>query len=176
MEDFIFNDYASFKLENGEIIKALENSVITARFKHVYLIAEYIFNKKMDNEELNEDLEDIFDYAFDYLFTTYSNINMIYKDYFNSYKDMEKVAKTINLYLYTQDFIIEFIDDKNYNEDDKNKLEEFSDNVLKFIENHEEVEDGMFVMLDEMTEKMFSNYQSTLQIFYDIYLDLGLGE
>ena len=89
---------------------------------------------------------------------------------------MEKIAKTINLYLYTLDFITEFEDDPNYNENDKNKLEDFSNKVLEMIENHVDAEDGYFVMLDEMTSTMFSDYQSTLQLFYEIYLNLGLGE
>lgn len=176
MEDFVYNDYASFKMENGEIIKALENSIITARFKHVYEICEYIFDLKMKEEEISNDLDDIFEYAFDYLFTAYNNLNLLKKEFFKSYSEMEKIAKTINLYLYTLDFITEFEDDPNYNENDKNKLEDFSNKVLEMIENHVDAEDGYFVMLDEMTSTMFSDYQSTLQLFYEIYLNLGLGE
>lgn len=174
MEDFIYNDYSSFKIENGEMIKALENSIITARFKHVVMLADYIFELKMNDVEISNELEDIFSYAFDYIFTAYNNLKLLFEQYFTSYDEMIKIAKTINLYLYSLDFMLEFEDDENYNKDDYDKLELFSEGILKYIENHEEVEDGHFVLLDELTKNMFKDYVSTLGIFYDICVELNL--
>lgn len=176
MEDFVFNDYASFKIENGEIIKALENTIITARFKHVVMLADYIFDLKMNGTNLSTDLEDVFLFAFDYIFTAYENIKNIFDQYFTSYDDMIKIAETINLYLYALDFMVEFEDDPNYNEKDYSKLEAFSEEILNCISNNQKVEDGYFVLLDELTQPMFKEYVSTLGMFYDICLELGLVE
>lgn len=174
MEDFVFNDYASFKIENGEMIKALENTIITARFKHVVVLADYIFDLYSNGDNISTDLEDVFLFAFDYIFTAYENIKNIFEQYFTSYDDMIKISKTINLYLYTLDFMVEFEDDPNYNENDYSKLELFSEEILKFISKNQDVEDGYFVLLDELTKPMFKEYVSTLGMFYDICLELGL--
>lgn len=174
MDDFLYNDYASWKIENEELINGLKGSNIVSRFKHIYDVCEYIYNERINEKKIEIDLENIFDYGFDYLFSSYNNIELLYKEYFNSLKQMEKISKTINLYLYVQDFIIELENEEENVSENKKKLEDFSNQVLKYIKNHEEAPDEMFGLLDDLTYKMFKNYCGTIEIFYEIAQELGV--
>lgn len=173
----IYNDYDAWKLENIDLINELlkTNSAIIARFKHVILICDYLYQESTQ-KQLDEYLDVIFETAFNYLSAHIDTIsNILKKEYRGNIKGMEENAKTINLLLYTQDFENELDNIESANDSDKKKLGDFESKVLTYVENHTEVPDELFRILDDISLSIFDDdYQDTNSILYEAALNLNL--
>lgn len=173
----IYNDYDAWKLENIDLINELlkTNSAIIARFKHVILICDYLYQESTQ-KQLDEYLDVIFETAFNYLSAHIDTIsNILKKEYRGNIKGMEENAKTINLLLYTQDFENELDNIESANDSDKKKLGDFESQVLTYVENHTEVPDELFRILDDISLSIFDDdYQDTNSILYEVALNLNL--
>ncbi len=174
----IYSDYANWKFENFDLVNELINikSKIISRFTHVIDVVEYLYKKKMDNKDtFIEDEELIFDTAFNYLHDHFNTIKMIYSSIFNSdIKEMDKISKTINLLLYTNDFQQELMNTSPDNHAGYKNLCDFEEKILKSIEKKQEADDGYFGLLNDITSTLFEDYYGINEIMYDICLELGI--
>lgn len=173
----IYTDYGNWKFEQHELINTLITlkSKIITRFSHTILVVDYLYNKYVEEKKLDEDLEIIFESGFNYIHDHFMTISSILKsEYRGNIIEMDKNSKTINLLLYVQDFENELLNLKNYKQEDYDKLSNFEDTVNEYIERHEEIPDGYFGMLDDLTIQIFSDYQGVNEIMYEVALDLEL--
>lgn len=184
----ILTDYANWKIEKYDLIttlKELESNIIK-RYLNTINVLDYLYAKAVDNKEnLTEDEEVIFNTGFEYLDNNFITIEDILKDDFNNnIKAMEKCSKTVNLLLYIIDFEEELLN--NTSDDDKlikSDLEEFEkleNEVYDYLTKGQNVDDAMFVKLDELADKIFAKHQIEINpidsIFYQIAETLGLLE
>lgn len=174
----IYEDYENWKDENFDLINDLikMKSKIISRFSHVIAVVDYLYNKHEQEGSLEEYLEVIFEHGFDYLHDHFVTISTILqKEYRGNLVGMNEYAKTINLLLYTNDFQNELENDDNAKQEDLDKLNDFEQRVLSYIENHEEAPDEMFGLLNDITYNLFDeNYRSVNDILYDVALELDL--
>ncbi len=173
----IFDDYLSFKEDNLELIEFLiqNNSNIISRFKHVLAVVDYLHDQQSSIVKIEEDEEVIFTTGYEYIFRRFNFIQLVLEKVFNKdYIEMESFSKTINLLLYIHDFKedIEVVDEGN------TSFNKFEDSILKLLESKSNVEDAHFVMLDELSTKVFEDlkkdYYGINEIFYDIALEYAL--
>ena len=174
----IYEDYENWKDENFDLINDLikMKSKIISRFSHVIAVVDYLYNKHEQEGSLEEYLEVIFEHGFDYLHDHFVTISTILqKEYRGNLVGMNEYAKTINLLLYTKDFQNELENDDNAKQEDLDKLNDFEQRVLSYIEKHEEAPDEMFGLLNDITYNLFDeNYRSVNDILYDVALELDL--
>lgn len=173
----IYNDYDAWKLENIDLINALlkTNSAMIQRYKHVILVCDYLYSEST-KKTLDDYLDVIFETAFNYLSQHIDTIsNILKKEYRGNIKGMVENAKTINLLLYTQDFENELDNLESANDSDKKKLGDFESQVLTYVENHTEVPDELFRILDDISLSIFNDdYQDINSILYEVALNLNL--
>lgn len=177
----IYNDYLAFKEDKYELLEFLasKESNIIARFKHVIIVVDFIYEKHCSNIKLSNDEEDIITVGYEYIFSRMNLIDLMLTKIFNNNKDeMEKFSKTISLILYVNDFIDEVtIKDEN-NKESLDKLSQYEDKILKLLEKKEHATDVEFCMLNDISIDIFDElnieYYGLNEIFYDIALELGL--
>jgi hypothetical protein len=174
----IFEDYEDWKNENLDLINELIKlkSPIISRISHVIAVTDYIYNMYVQNQTVEDYLENIFEHGFDYLHDHFVTITTIlHKEYRNNLVGMNKIAKTINLLLYVNDFQNELENDENHKDDDEKKLSDFEQKVLEYIEKHEDAPDELFAVLDDITIDIFpSDYKSVNDILFEVAEQLGL--
>ncbi len=178
----IYTDYANWKFENYELIEELvkSKSIMISRFNIVIMVVDYLYEQVVNNNKKLEDFEEnIFDTGFNYIHDNFLTIRNILSSTFNNdIKSMEKIAKSINLLLYVNDFQNELLNlDKDCSKDLK-ILSDFEGQVIKLIENKENASDTMFSLLDDISIPIFEfhdiDYISVDQIFYDIALEYNI--
>jgi len=174
----IYEDYEDWKNENIELINELikMKSAIISRFSHVIAVTDYLYNEYMTNGSLEDYLENIFEHGFDYLHDHFVTISTILqKEYRGNLVGMNENAKTINLLLYVNDFQNELANEDDHKQSDLDKLSDFEQKVLEYIDKHQEVPDEMFGVLDDITFDIFDeNYKGVNEIMYDVALELNL--
>jgi hypothetical protein len=132
----------------------------------------------MTKGSLEDYLENIFEHGFDYLHDHFVTISTILqKEYRGNLVGMNENAKTINLLLYVNDFQNELANEDDHKQSDLDKLSDFEQKVLEYIDKHQEVPDEMFGVLDDITFDIFDeNYKGVNEIMYDVALELNLIE
>lgn len=182
----IFTDYANWKIEKYDLITTLKeiDSLIIIRYLNVLAVLDYLYDIVVEKKrKLTEDEEYIFSIGFEYLDNNFITIEELLRTYFNNnFKEMEQCSKTINLLLYTLDFEEELLnsvsDDDLTLQSDLKKLEDFEDSVDEYLKNKINVNDAMFVKLDEIVEKIFNKRRIEIQpidsIFYEIAEEYNL--
>ena len=182
----ILTDYANWKIEKYDLITTLNEleSNIIKRYLNTINVLDYLYAKVVDNkEDLTDDEEVIFNTGFEYLDNNFITIEDILKDDFNNnIKAMEKCSKTVNLLLYIIDFEEELLNSTN--DDDKlikldlEAFEKLENEVYDYLTKGQNVDDAMFVKLDELADKIFTKHQIEINpidsIFYQIAETLGL--
>ena len=162
----ILTDYANWKLEKYDLVTTLKelDSNIIKRYNNVIAVLDYLYSQVVDKKQtLSADEEVIFNTGFEYLDNNFITIEDVLNKYFNNnIKEAESCSKTINLILYTldlEDEFLNYVDDKDKNiKDDLKQFEDFLDEIYNYLENKKEVEDALFVKLDEMTIKIFNKH------------------
>lgn len=176
----IFEDYEDWKNENIDLINDLINmkSPIISRFSHVIAVTDYLYNQYQKNGNIEDYLENIFEHGFDYLHDHFVTISTILqKEYRGNLVGMNENAKTLNLLLYVNDFQNELANEDDHKQSDLDKLADFEQQVLSYVERHEEVPDELFGVLDDITFDIFDeNYKGVNEIMYDVALELDLIE
>ncbi|MGM9971523.1 MAG: hypothetical protein ACI35W_03880 [Anaeroplasmataceae bacterium] len=175
----LITDYGNWKFENYELIDTLikNNSNIIRRFPHVLIVVDHFYNLVTHkNYTLSKDEEVIFETGFNYVFEHFNTINLILTKYFNNnINEMERISKTINLLLYTNDFERELENKEKEDLTAIKKLNDFEQRVLKYIEQRLEAPDEMFALLNDITSSIFDEYYGINEIMYDISVELGLA-
>jgi hypothetical protein len=174
----IYLDYASWKAENKEFINKLvkTQSITIRRFSPVIAVVDYLFERVCNKEKLTQDEELFFSMGFDYIYDCFYKIKSILDFTFKSnYEEMEKCAKTINLLLYINDFQAEALElDKEPSE--MAELDALEDVVNKFLEQHDNVLDEHFALLNKITDELFMYDEITTidQIYSEIAISYGI--
>ena len=170
----IYEDYESFKHENYDLISTLvkHDSKIISRFSPVLMVVDYlsIQNKK---RKLTDDEYIFFSTGFDYIYDNFHLINTLFEFTFKKdMKEMEKLAKTINLLLYVN----EFIDEAKSNELSDNEIKpllEFKGKLIENIDKHKNIEDEYFVYVNELVDNLFASHNIELHTIDEIYYEIA---
>ncbi len=174
----IISDYTNWKFENYNLINTLIKlkSNIIRRFPHVLIIADYFYDLNVNkHHELDSVEEVIFSSAFNYLHEHFETISIILEKNFNgNIQELDKISKTINLLIYTNDFQRELDNLEDDHTNDKKKLADFETSVLKYIEAHLEAPDEMFGVLSDLTNSMFDEYYGVNDVLFDVAVELDL--
>lgn len=176
----IVTDYANWKFENFSLLDKLVklNSDIIKRFPHVILVCDYYYDKVTNNGyQLNREEETIFNAGFNYLYDHFSTLSLLLeRDFNNNIEELNKVGKTINLLIYTNDFQVEIENVDPNNTKAKKDLADFESKVLGYIETHTNAPDEMFAVLSDITTPIFDgNYYGVNEILYDVAEELGIA-
>lgn len=175
----IVTDYGNWKFDNYSLIDTLikKKSDIIRRFPHIIIVADYYYNKVVnDKQNLSKDEEVIFSTAFSYLHEHFNTIELILEKYFNKNIDeLDKIAKTINLLIYTNDFQNELENNPKLDTlSNRKKFSDFEEKVYKYIETHTNAPDEMFALLSDISSSIFDEYYGVNEILYDVASDLGI--
>lgn len=173
----IFEDYLNWKYENHELIQALvkKRSKTITRFTHVISVVDYLYDHR---NILTEDEKLIFSTGYDYIYDQFQMIGTILDCKFKKNIDeMEKYANTINLLLYINEFKSEVINQANI-KDQLSELNSLEDKVNKELDNKEDSFEEDYILLNDISYKIFERNGIELhtvdQIFYDIALEYDL--
>lgn len=175
MKDVMYTDYASWLLEKGDLIKKLkeDDSFIYERFKHVLDVIHHLYNRKVEQDNLDSEDENIFGVGFYYLFEQFENIDQLLKYiYDNDFNELNKHRKTIELLLNTLEFEndISFILDEP--EEEVDLFVQLQEEIFEFIEKKEEAPKELFDKLDKVSSEVYEDndldYYPIKEIFYDI--------
>lgn len=172
--DFIYNDYANWRIENDELLNNLfkEETIISTRFKHVFEATDFLYNRRIEDGNLKKEEENIFSFGFNYLFEQVGEIELLLEGYYNDFDEMNIEGKTISLLLYIHDFQNELSEDKAKTEE----LKKFENKVLDYVKRHEVVPDTIYALFDDLLMRLFpkNDYYGVADIFYDIAEELGI--
>lgn len=179
LDNLIYKDYASWKIENHEVIDIFKtnHSIIFERLEPVYVVLEHIFDLAVNHEEVDEDLETIFHVGFNYLNAQFDIIKIYFETLFQSKCD--DFANYSNLILYLL-FIFDIKSDLENNKIDSNiselnELETMIENmIMERTENFEYINDKMNETLKIVYSKMNYEYVSIIDIFVEIAENLNL--
>lgn len=179
-DEKMYHDYASWKMENHDLLKYLmdHNSDLILRFKHVIDVTDFLYDKLIDDETYSDEDDHIFETGFYYLYDQIEEIVKLLKIYNNNIKDLELRAKDVNLLLSTIDFQNELLSADDYEQKDMDQLVLFEQEVLNKLEKKEVIPFSMFEKLDSITLDMFSKhkieYYPINSIFLEIADELGI--
>ncbi len=170
----IYEDYESFKRENYDLISTLvkHDSKIISRFSPVLMVVDFL-NIEHKKRKLTEDEDVFFSTGFDYIYDNFHLINTLFDFRFKKdMKEMEKLAKTINLLLYVN----EFIDEAKSNEltDIEIKpLLELKGKIIQDIDSHKNIEDEYFVDVNETVDNLCASHNIELHTIDEIYYEIA---
>ena len=174
----IYTDYANWKFENFDFINNLvkNKSKSISRISSVIAVVDYLYEKYVENKKLAEDEEIFFSTGFDYIYDQFYLLKTLFELKFNnSFKEMEKYSKTINLLLYINEFQSEALEYENI---DITPLDDLEDKVNKCLDKKENAPDEYFQILNEVNESIFEKNNIEVhtmdQIFYEIAIEYGI--
>ena len=174
----IYTDYANWKFENFDFINNLvkNKSKSISRISSVIAVVDYLYEKYVENKKLTEDEEIFFSTGFDYIYDQFYLLKTLFELKFNnSFKEMEKYSKTINLLLYINEFQSEAFEYENI---DIAPLDDLEDKVNKCLDKKENAPDEYFQILNEVNESIFEKNNIEVhtmdQIFYEIAIEYGI--
>ena len=171
----IYTDYANWKFENFDFINNLvkNKSKSISRISSVIAVVDYLYEKYVENKKLTEDEEIFFSTGFDYIYDQFYLLKTLFELKFNnSFKEMEKYSKTINLLLYINEFQSEALEYENI---DISPLDDLEDKVNKCLDKKENAPDEYFQILNEVNESIFEKNNIEVhtmdQILYEIAIE-----
>ena len=176
----IFQDYEAWKHENYDLIWALvkKKSKTISRFAPVLAVVDYLSEQK-HKRNLDEDEELIFSTGFDFVYDQFHLIQTILELKFDkNIEEMEKYAQTINLLLYINEFQSELLSAPINDKSGLKLLDDLEDKVDVCLDKKENAPDEYFLILDEVTRKIFDingiEVHLIDQIFYEIAVEYGI--
>ena len=176
----IYQDYDAWKHENYDLIFTLvkNRSKTIRRFAPVICVVDYLSDQHR-KRSLTEDEEVFFSTGFDYIYDQFHVIQSILELKFDKNMDeMEKYSQTINLLLYINEFQAEILNAPIKDKSNIKMLDELEDKVNSCLDKKENAPDEYFLILDEVTEKIFEanniEVHTVDQIFYEIAVEYGI--
>lgn len=179
MDEFVLKDYASWKLENYEMLEEFKHNSnpIYERLEPVYVVLEHLYDMACNKEELDEDLSNIFNVGFQYLYSQLNVAKIYFESLFKSNCDeFEEYSEMLLFLLYIFDLRTDL--ESHDNDSDLEVL----NNTETYIENMimERRKDFEFVrnMMNETLSTVFEfidyEYVSIIDIFVEIAENLGI--
>lgn len=176
VDEHIYHEYASWKLENIEFIQHLKSSdsSLMIRFNHVLAVVDHLYDKLVDSMSFTEDELNIFQSGFYYLADQIDEIQSVLKDYYQEdLTVLETKSKEINLLLSVIDFQNELMSVDAFEQEDLDKLIDFENNVLDKLKQNIVIPDAMYVELDDLTYEMFKKLDVDFYPINDIFLEIA---
>ncbi len=179
MDNIIYKDYASWKIENSETLtRFCENkSVIYDKLEPVYEVLNHIYDMVVEKEEVDEDLETIFQVGFNYLNTQFDIIKIYFETLFQSKCDEFKNYSDMILFLlYIYDLRIDLENNDLDSEiEELNDLETSIENmIMEKRDDHDFINSKMNEVLTIVFDLMSYEYVSIIDIFVEISENLGI--
>ncbi len=179
MASFLYKDYASWKMENHEIINTFKDNknMIYTRFEPVFAVLEHIYNQVVDQKEVDKDLETIFIFGFEYLYTQIEVVKAYFKSLFKSdCEEFEEYNEMILFLLYILDIKID-LENNNIKVDfsELDVLEEYIENmIMERSKNFDYVRTRLNEALIKIDESIDYEYTSVVDIYSEICENLGI--
>lgn len=179
MDRFVLKDYASWKMENYQMIEKFKqnDSPIYDRLEPVYLVLEHIYDLACDEDELDEDLEHIFNVGFQYLYSQLNITKIYYESLFKSNcQDFNEYSELLLFLLY----IIDLRNDLEGHDIDSdldvlNKTESYIENmIMERRQDFDYVRNLMNQAIKEVFELVEYDYVSIIDIYVEIAENLGI--
>lgn len=179
MDNLTYKDYASWKMENHEVIDTFrENgSIIYDRLDPVLSVLDYVYDHLVEGNEVDEDLDTIFNAGFNYLHAQFDIIKIYFETLFESNCDDFVNYSEMVIYLL---YIYDIRTDMENNEIDSdieelNDLETCIENMIMERRNDfDYIKDQMNETLKVVFSKMNYEYVSIVDIFVEIAENLGI--
>lgn len=179
MDNIIYKDYASWKIENTNIIEQFNSnkSVVYERLEPVYKVLNHIYDMVVEENEIDEDLETIFQVGFNYLNTQFDIIKIYFETLFQSKcEDFDEYSGLILFLLYIYDLRIDL--ENNDIDSEIEELNELETNIENMImerrDDHEYINAKMNETLAIVFDLMDYEYVSIVDVFVEIAENLGL--
>lgn len=179
MDNTIYKDFASWKIENNDIIEEFNknNSVIYERLEPVYVVLNHIYEMVVEKQDVDEDLETIFQVGFNYLNTQFEIIKIYFETLFQSKcEDFVNYSEMILFLLYIFDLRTD-MDNNDINSDieELNELEENIENmIMERRDDHDFINSKMNEVLANVYALMNYEYVSIIDVFVEIAENLGI--
>lgn len=181
MDNFVYRDYAAWKLENLEIIhKFMENNnPIYKRIEPIYLVLEHIYDLACLNKPIDEDFETVFEVGFNYLHSQFEVIKIYYQSLFESDCDgFVKYSESVLYLLYIFD-VRNDLENNGFNMEFPD-LDELETNIENLIMERSEdflyIESRMKEVFDRLFEELKFEYVGIVEVFIEIAFTLGIYE
>ncbi len=179
MDEFIYKDYASWKLENVEMLQKFQqnHNVIFERLEPVYVVVEHIYDMVCEKQEIDEDLETIFEVGFNYLHAQIEVIKIYFESLFKSdCDDFEDYAEMLLFLLYIYD-IRNDLENHGFDSgiEELSNAETYIENVIMERRNESEyVRNLMGEALKKVEDTIDYDYVSIIDIYVEIAENLGI--
>lgn len=174
MKDVVFNDYASWLIENDEFLKEIKEKSIFVyeKYESIFKVVAHLYDLKVANQELTLNEEEIFASGFYFLYIQIENIKLIKKSFFNeSLKELKKEEKAVSLYLDVHEFI-NIIDSNVEDKDITKPLIEIENEILLCFKEKRPLREEIYEEFDNKLEKLYKEndieFYSIASILYSI--------
>lgn len=134
----IYEDYKSYIEEHLDLINKIKNRHpnISVLIDDVLKVTEYVQKEYFAKSKISEELEEIFEVGYGYLTNVLSDLEVMFKEYFNDNDDKIEYYTPIIVYsVYLDDFKCHLESEEKLTERHKEYLESAIDN-LDHIMNH----------------------------------------
>lgn len=175
----IYRDYASWKLENHDILKQFKDndSLIYERLEPVYAVINHIYDSVCSEEGLDEDLEHIFEIGFNYLDRRFNVIRIYFETLFKSNcDDFNDYTEMVYYLIYLAD-LKEDLESHGYdpNMDELDYVETTIENMI--MERRKDflyIKDLLNSKLQSVFDKIDYEYVNIIDIYVEIAENLGI--
>ncbi len=179
MDSFILKDYASWKIENHDVLNTFKenHNIIYERFEPIIVVLEHIYDMACDKTKLDEDLETIFEIGFNYIHDQINVIKIYFESLFQSNcEDFKHYSEMILFLLFLYDIRTDLENhgfDSDYEE--LNNIETYIENmIMERREDFAYVRDTLNKALHDVFDKIDYEYVSILDIYVEIAENFGI--
>ncbi len=174
MDSFILKDYASWKIENYDMLELFKknDNIIYQRLEPVFLVLDHIYDLACDEQELDEDLDTIFNIGFNYVNTQFSVIKIYFESLFQSNcDDFHDFSEFVMYLIYIYDIRTD-LENHGFDSDIEtlNNTETYIENVI--MERRQE-KDHVRDMLNNSLKVVFDSIDYEYVSIIDIYVEIA---
>ncbi|MCD6482537.1 MAG: hypothetical protein J7K80_02195 [Candidatus Izimaplasma sp.] len=179
MDNLIYKDFASWKLENHDTITTFQEngSVIYDRLEPIYSVLNYIYDLLVEEKEIDDDLDTIFQAGFSYLHSQFEIIRIYFETLFQSHcDDFANYSEMVLYLLYIHDIRTD-MENNDINSDipELNDLETCIENMInERREDFDYIKDQTNQTLKIVFGMIDYEYVSIVDIFVEIAENLGI--
>lgn len=177
MNEFVYNDYANWLIENDNLIKTLkkEKTQLYDRYENVFLVVEHLYDLKVEQKPFSEDYYKIFTIGFHYLFNQFENVKLLLDNtYDGSLKELLKYETSIVLFLMAGEFQDDIYDSLKEEADEIIKpIKNIENEIYEYITKKQHVPKKVFDKLDKKTLEIYNEHEQIYNPIYSIFYDIA---
>lgn len=176
MDDKVFHDYASWLIENSNLFDKLNlaKSLLMDRYKHVFDVIKYLYDKNIENKHLDEDEFQIFNAGFYYLFEQFDQISLILEHTYNGdVYALDQQTSTIILLLNTIELENELYDVAQGQEEKTKPLTDIEQEILAILERKEDAPVELYEKLDKVSVKLYDEFGIDFYPIGEIFFEIA---